>query len=162
MALPTLDASTPATVRVLAVLTTEQFGVLATATAEQVHTATILFAVTDHWDVVFAIRPATLKAQMAAASPRVAFQVDNRGVVATDRQAFVRVEFLGKLRSVSAEDPRRPLYLEVFAGKFPFGAALLEEPEIALYALTPERLRMAIGAAPPEDVSVPEEPHSAE
>ncbi len=144
--------------RVLTVLSTEQFGVLATATTEQLHTSTILFAVTNAWEIVFAIRPVTLKARLAAEWPRAAFQVDNRSVVTSDRQAFVRLEFLGALRLVAADDPRRPDYHDIFAAKFPFGATLLADPEIALYVLTPERLRVAIGAGPPQDVDVPAPP----
>jgi hypothetical protein len=136
-------------------LASEQFGVLATAVDGHLHTATILFAETPDWELVHVIRPATLKAQMSAASPRVAFQVDNRGTVATDRTAFTRLSFEGTLRRVPREDPDWQRYHDVFAAKFPFGATLLRSPEVDIYVLTPERVRIAVGAHPPVDIAIP-------
>lgn len=137
------------------VLAGEQFGVLATAVGGHLHTATILFAETPEWELVHVIRPATLKAQMSAASPRVAFQVDNRGAVAADRTAFTRLSFEGTLRRVPRDHPDWQRYHDVFAAKFPFGATLLRSPEVDIYVLTPERVRIAVGAHPPVDIAIP-------
>ena len=137
------------------VLAGEQFGVLATAVGGHLHTATILFAETQEWELVHVIRPATLKAQMSAASPRVAFQVDNRGAVAADRTAFTRLSFEGTLRRVPRDHPDWQRYHDVFAAKFPFGATLLRSPEVDIYVLTPERVRIAVCAHPPVDIAIP-------
>ncbi len=136
------------------VLASEQFGVLATAVQGHLHTATILFAETPDWELVHVIRPATLKAQMSAASPRVAFQVDNRATVAVDRTAFTRLSFEGTLRRVPRDDPDWQFYHDIVAGKFPFGATLLRSPEVDIYVLTPERVRIAVGGYPPVDIAI--------
>ncbi len=136
------------------VLAGEQFGVLATAVQGHLHTATILFAETPDWELVHVIRPATLKAQMSAVAPRVAFQVDNRATVAVDRTAFTRLSFEGTLRRVPRDDPDWQFYHDIFAGKFPFGATLLRSPEVDIYVLTPERVRIAVGGHPPVDIAI--------
>jgi hypothetical protein len=147
-----MDEHVERTVRDL--MLAERFGVLATAADGRVHASTILFAATPAWELVHAIRPATLKAHLISASPTAAFQVDNRSVVETDRNGFVRVTFEGAVRRLYRGDPAWSDYHEVFAGRHPFGAALLSSPEIEMYVLTPEVMRIAIGAAPPEDIHV--------
>lgn len=136
------------------VLAKEQFGVLATLFSGRLHTATIHFAETDDLELVHAIRPATLKAEQAAANPRVAFQVDNRGTLMESRERFTRVSFEGLLRRVSKGDAEYEEYRRTFAGKLPVGDRLLSHPDIALYVLRPSVIRLAIGAAAAEDVSV--------
>lgn len=153
-----MDAELERTVRT--VLAQERFGVLATAADGRIHTATILFAETPEWELVYAIRPETLKAQLAYTSPEVAFQVDNRTVVDTDRTRFVRIGFEGVLRRVAREDPRWQEYCKVYTAKLPIGRALLEHPEIELHVLTPWTVRVAVGGQAAEDIpiTVPEMP----
>ncbi|MBI2761456.1 MAG: hypothetical protein HYX51_08535 [Chloroflexi bacterium] len=136
------------------VLAGERFGVLATSAHGRLHTATILFAETQAWELIHAIRPATLKAHHASVSPDVAFQVDNRATVAEDRSGFIRAGFEGTLRRVQPGDPSWEDYHTAFSNKLPFGAALLSSPEIALYVLTPSVVRVAIGAQPPRDIAI--------
>ena len=136
------------------VLAAEHFGVLATLHGGRLHTATIHFAETDELELVHAIRPVTLKARQVAADPRVAFQVDNRGVLLESRNRFTRVSFEGTLRVVPEDDPDYDGYRLAFAAKLPVGDRLLSHPEIALYVLRPSLIRLAVGAAPAEDVSV--------
>ena len=133
----------------------EQFGVLATMAMGRLHTATILFAGAADWELVFAIRPATLKAQLAAGYPRVAFQVDNRAVTANDRRAFLRAGFEGTLRHVPRAEADWERYQACYAAKLPFGADLLAQPELELYVLTTSTLRLAGGGDAAEDVAVP-------
>ncbi|MFN8556164.1 MAG: hypothetical protein U0531_02025 [Dehalococcoidia bacterium] len=137
------------------VLAAEQFGVLASSADGWLHTSTILFAVTPAWELVHAIRPATLKAQLSYTSPRVSFQVDNRAVVAEDRTRFARIGFEGTLRRTPRHDPSWRSYLDVFAAKYAFAADLLQHAEIDLHVLTPWTVRVAVGAAPAEDYNVP-------
>jgi hypothetical protein len=156
-----LDAQLERTVR--DVLAQEQFGVLATAADGRIHTSTILYAETPEWELIHAIRPATLKAQLAYASPDVAFQVDNRAVVGKDRGGFVRISFEGVLRQVPREHPRWQSYRDIYAKKLTAGGPLLENPEIELHVLTPWTVRVAIGGQAAEDIpitvpSAPEEP----
>ena len=148
-----MDEDLERTVR--AVLAGEQFGVLATAANGRLHTSTILFAGGPGWELVFAIRPATLKAHLSRISPAVAFQVDNRAVTATDRTRFIRAGFEGTLRQVPRDDPSWQRYHGIYAAKLPFGATVLQNPEVELYVLTPWTLRVAIGARPAEDIPVP-------
>jgi hypothetical protein len=136
------------------VLAAEHFGVLATLHGGRLHTATIHFAETAELELVHAIRPVTLKAQQAAAEPRVAFQVDNRAVLLESRERFTRISFEGTLRLVPEDDPDYDDYRRSFAAKLPVGDRLLSHPEIALYVLRPSLIRLAIGAAPAEDVTV--------
>lgn len=136
------------------VLAKEQFGVLATLFSGRLHTATIHFAETEDLELVHAIRPATLKAEQAAANPRVAFQVDNRGTILESRDRFTRISFEGVLFRVSKEDPDYPEYRRAFAGKLPVGDRLLTYPEIALYVLRPSVIRLAIGGDAAEDIQV--------
>jgi nitroimidazol reductase NimA-like FMN-containing flavoprotein (pyridoxamine 5'-phosphate oxidase superfamily) len=136
------------------VLAGERFGVLATLQGGRLHTATIHFAETDELELVHAIRPATLKAQQAMVNPRVAFQVDNRGVLNESRERFTRVSFEGTLRLVPEDHPDYGDYHRTFAAKLPVGERLLAHPEIAMYVLRPSVVRLAIGAAPAEDVTV--------
>jgi hypothetical protein len=136
------------------VLAGEQFGVLAVAAAERIHTATILFAESPDWELVHAIRPPTLKARLSSLAPRVAFQVDNRAVTATDRTHFVRIGLEGALRHVGRDDPGWQRYHDIYAAKFPFGDALLQEPEVELYVLTPAVMRVAVGAQPAVDIAL--------
>ncbi len=147
-----MDEELERTVREL--LAGEQFGVLATTAGGRLHTATILFAEADSWETVHAIRPLTLKAQLAYLSPHAAFQVDNRSVTQTDRSRFIRAGFEGTLRHVSRDDPDWERYRDAYAAKLPFGAALLDDPEIELHVLTPSLLRVAAGAHPAEDFAV--------
>jgi hypothetical protein len=136
------------------VLAGEWFGVLATLHGGRLHTATIHFAETDELELVHAIRPVTLKAQQAMVNHRVAFQVDNRGVLKESRERFTRISFEGTLRLVPEEHPDYDDYHRVFAAKLPVGERLLAHPEIALYVLRPTVIRLAVGAAPAEDVTV--------
>jgi hypothetical protein len=136
------------------VLAKEHFGVLATLFGGRLHTATIHFAETDDLELVHAIRPATLKAEQAAANPRVAFQVDNRGTLMESRERFTRIGFEGLLRRVSRGEPEYEEYRQTFAGKLPVGDRLLSHPDIALYVLRPSVIRLAIGAAAAEDIGV--------
>jgi hypothetical protein len=136
------------------VLAGERFGVLAVAANGRLHTATILFAETPDWELVHAIRPVTLKAQLSAVAPTVAFQVDNRAVTATDRSRFTRVSFEGELRHVPRDDPDWQRYQGVYAAKLPFGGRVLASPEVELYVLTPWTVRVALGGAPAEDFPV--------
>ncbi len=136
------------------VLSKERFGVLATLFNGRLHTATIHFAETDDLELVHAIRPDTLKAEQAAANPRVAFQVDNRGILMESRERFTRISIEGRLRRVPDDDPDYAGYRRTFANKLPVGDRLLAHPEIALYVLHPSVIRLAIGAATAEDVSV--------
>src|SRR5215212_10987424 len=156
------------------VLAAEHFGVLVTLHGGRLHTSTIHFAETEEMELVHAIRPATLKAQLAAGNPRVAFQVDNRGVLMESRERFTRIGFEGRLRLVPQDDPDYETYADVFAAKLPVGRRLLAHPDIALYVLRPSLIRLATGAAPAEDVTVTyeldhdevtladEEPHPAD
>src|SRR3712207_4629239 len=129
------------------VLAKEHFGVLATLFSGRLHTATIHFAETEDLELVHAIRPTTLKAEQAAANPRVAFQVDNRGTILESRDRFTRISFEGVLLHVSKEDPDYPEYRRAFTGKLPVGDRLLAYPAIALYVLRPSVIRLAIGGA---------------
>lgn len=140
------------------VLAEEQFGVLATAAAGRLHTATILFAASPDWELVFAIRPPTLKAQLAYIAPRVAFQVDNRRVTATDREAFVRIGFEGTLARLERGSEAWQHGHDLFAAKFTFGADLLAQPEIELHLLMPALMRVAVGAHAPTDIEIPAPP----
>jgi hypothetical protein len=153
-----LDPQQERTVR--EVLARERFGVLATAADGRMHTSTILFAETPDWELVCAIRPLTLKAQLAYASPDVAFQVDNREVVEKDRGGFVRISFEGVLHHIPREHPRWQYYHDVYAKKLPAGGPLLENPEIELHVLSPWTVRVALGGLPSEDIPItmPEEP----
>lgn len=144
------------------VLSGERFGVLATLFDGRLHTATIHFAETDSLELVHAIRPATLKARQAAANGRVAFQVDNRAVLMESRARFTRVGFEGVLRVVAADDPNYDDYRATFVAKLPVGSRLLADPEVELYVLRPTVIRLAIGAAPAEDVTVTYEAEQAE
>jgi nitroimidazol reductase NimA-like FMN-containing flavoprotein (pyridoxamine 5'-phosphate oxidase superfamily) len=157
-----VDPELEQTVR--AVLAQERFGVLATAADGRIHTATILFAETPEWELVHAIRPATLKAQLAYAAPEAAFQVDNRAVVDADRTRFVRVGFEGVLRRVPRDDPAWEKLHDVYTAKLPAGRVLLENPEVELHVLTPWTVRVAIGGHPAADmpVGLPDTPPSAE
>lgn len=136
------------------VLAKERFGVLATLFSGRLHTATIHFAETDDLELVHAIRRDTLKAQQAAANSRVAFQVDNRGILMESRERFTRISFEGTLRQVSEVHPEYEDYRRTFADKLPVGDRLLAHPEIDLYVLRPSVIRLAIGAATAEDLSV--------
>jgi hypothetical protein len=140
---------------VRAVLAKERFGVLATAADGRIHTSTVLFAETPGWELVHAIRPVTLKAQLSYTSPDVAFQVDNRAVVDTDRTSFIRLSFEGVLRRIPRDHPAWRRYHDIYTTKVPAGWALLQNPEIDLHVLTPWTLRVAIGGRPAEDVAVP-------
>ena len=144
------------------VLAAERFGVLVTLHGGRLHTSTIHFAETEEMELVHAIRPATLKAQLAAGNPRVAFQVDNRGVLMESRERFTRIGFEGTLRLVPEDDPDYESYADVFAAKLPVGRRLLAHPDIALYVLRPALIRLAVGAAPAEDVTVTYEPDNDE
>lgn len=130
----------------------EQFGVLATSAERRLHTATILFAETGGWEMVFAIRPQTLKARHSYIAPDVTFQVDNRAVTATDRTAFTRISFEGVLRLVPRDHPDWRRYHDSFAAKLPFGATLLANPAVEIHVLTPWLMRVAVGAEPAQDV----------
>jgi hypothetical protein len=136
------------------VLAKERFGVLATLFSGRLHTATIHFAETDDLELVHAIRRDTLKAEQAAANPRVAFQVDNRGILMESRDRFTRISFEGAIQQISTDDPGYEDYRRVFTDKLPVGDRLLAHPEIALYVLRPSQIRLAIGAASAEDVSI--------
>lgn len=136
------------------VLAGEWFGVLVTAAGGRLHTSTVLFAETPGWELVHAIRPATLKAHLSSTAPEAAFQVDNRGVTATDRTRFTRIGFEGMLRRVPRDDRAWQRYHDIYAAKLPFGAAVLDHPEVELYVLTPWTLRVAVGARPAEDIPV--------
>lgn len=136
------------------VLTKERFGVLATLFSGRLHTATIHFAETDDLELVHAIRTDTLKAEQVAANPRVAFQVDNRGILLESRERFTRISFEGAMYQVSQDDPAYEGYRRIFTDKLPVGDRLLAHPEIALYVLRPSLIRLAIGAASAEDISV--------
>lgn len=136
-------------------LASERFGVLTTVADGRMHSATILFAEAPGWELVHAIRPVTLKAQLGAASPDVVFQVDNRGVTVSDRTRFIRLGFEGELRFVSRNSPTWGRYRDIYAAKLPFGAAILDSLEVELYVLTSHTLRVAAGARPAEDFSVP-------
>lgn len=144
------------------VLAREQFGVLATAADGRIHTSTILYAETPEWELIHAIRPATLKAQLAYASPDVAFQVDNRAVVGKDRASFVRISFEGVLRQIPRDHPRWQHYREIYAKKLTAGGPLLENPEIELYVLTSWTVRAAVGGQAAVDIpiAIPEEPET--
>jgi len=136
------------------VLAKEHFGVLATLFGGRLHTATIHFAETDDLELVHAIRTDTLKAEQAATNPRVAFQVDNRGILMESRERFTRISVEGTLRRVPEDDPAYESYRQTFAHKLPVGDRLLAHPAIDLYVLRPSLIRLAIGAATAEDVSI--------
>lgn len=136
------------------VLAGQQFGVLATLDNGRLHTATIHFAETPELELVHAIRPATLKAQQVAHNPQAAFQVDNRGILMESRERFTRISFEGTLRPVSEDDAEYEGFRRAFAAKLPVGQQLLSHPEISLYVLRPSVIRLAIGGAPAEDISV--------
>ncbi|MGH2587823.1 MAG: pyridoxamine 5'-phosphate oxidase family protein [Dehalococcoidia bacterium] len=136
------------------VLAKERFGVLATLYNGRLHTATIHFAETEELELVHAIRPVTLKAEQAAANPRAAFQIDNRGVLMESRERFTRIGFEGTLRPMPEDDPEHERYRRTFVVKLPVGERLLSHPEIALYVFRPSLIRLAIGAAPAEDLIV--------
>lgn len=137
------------------VLAAEQFGVLATAADGRLHTSTVLFAETEAWELVHVLRTATLKARLSAESPEVAFQVDNRAVVAEDRTRFTRLGFEGVLRRVRRDQPEWQQYHDVLAAKIAAGALLLQNSEVELYVLTPWTVRAGIGAQPAEDIPIP-------
>ena len=143
------------TAEVLSLLAGERWGVLATHAEGRLHTATVLFAVTPDIEFVFAIRPATLKAQLAYASPEVAFQVDNRAVTETDRTRFARAGFEGDLRRVERDDPAWSGYRDTYAARLPFGRELFDSPEVELHVLTTRTARFALGAGVAEDIAVP-------
>ena len=132
----------------------EQFGVLATLAQGRLHTATIHFAETEDLELVHAIRPATLKAQLAAANPRVAFQVDNRGILMQSRERFLRISFEGTLRALEPDHPEYEAYRRTFTAKLPVGERILMHEDVTLYVLRPSVIRVAAGAAPAEDVTV--------
>ena len=136
------------------VLAAQQFGVLATLYDGRLHTATIHFAETPELELVHAIRPVTLKARQVASNPRVAFQVDNRGILMESRERFTRIGFEGTMRAVPEDDPDYESFRRTFAAKLPVGERLLAHPEIALYVLRPSVIRLAIGAAPAEDITI--------
>lgn len=132
----------------------ERFGVLATAARGRIHTSTILFAAGPERELVFAIRPATLKAHLASVSPRVAFQVDNRDDVPRDRNSFTRLSFEGTLHRIPRHNALWQHYHDIYAAKHPFGGILFASPEIELYVLTPALLRVAVGGRMPEEITV--------
>jgi hypothetical protein len=136
------------------VLAGERFGVLATLFMGRLHTSTIHFAETPDLELVHAIRPASLKAQLAAGNPRVAFQVDNRAVLMESRARFTRIGFEGILHAVARDDHAYDEYRRVFAAKLPVGERLLSSPEVGLYVLRPALIRVAVGAAPAVDVAI--------
>ena len=136
------------------VLAGEQFGVLATIFAGRLHTATIHFAETPDLELVHAIQPTSLKAVLAAANPRVAFQVDNRGILLESRERFARISFEGALRAVPDNDPEYESFRHIFAAKLPVGRRLLARPEIGLYVLRPRLIRFAVGGAPAEEFAL--------
>jgi hypothetical protein len=139
--------------RIRDLLAGQQFGVLATAENGRLHTSTIHFAETPDLELVHAIHPASLKAELARTAPAVAFQVDNREVLLASRERFGRLSFEGTLRRIDADDPAAARYRAVFAAKLPVGARLLEHPTVALYVFTPDRLRYAFGGAAPAEVT---------
>jgi nitroimidazol reductase NimA-like FMN-containing flavoprotein (pyridoxamine 5'-phosphate oxidase superfamily) len=132
----------------------EHFGVLATLAQGRLHTATIHFAETDDLELVHAIRPATLKARLAGDNPRVAFQVDNRGVLLQSRERFLRISFEGTLRALDRDHPEYETYRRAFTSKLPVGERILTHEDVTLYVLRPSIIRVAAGAAPAEDVTV--------
>jgi hypothetical protein len=136
------------------VLAGERFGVLATLFMGRLHTATIHFAETEALELVHAIRPVSLKAQLAAGNARVAFQVDNRAVLLESRERFTRIGFEGFLRAVGKDDPAYDEYRHVFAAKLPVGERLLANPEVGMYVLRPHVMRVAVGGEPPVDVAI--------
>lgn len=140
--------------QIRAVMAAERFGVLATISRGRLHTATIHFAETPRFELVHAIRPATLKAQLAEFNPHVAFQVDNRALLMESRDRFTRIAFEGTLEPVSPSDAAYANYHDAFAQKLPVGARLLADPSITLYVLRPFVMRVAVGAAPAEDYSL--------
>ncbi len=81
--------------------------------------------------------------------------VGRRAVTATDRTHFVRIGLEGALRHVGRDDPGWQRYHDIYAAKFPFGDALLQEPEVELYVLTPAVMRVAVGAQPAVDIALP-------
>lgn len=140
--------------RVQALLDSERFGVLATAAAGRIHTATILFASRPGFELVFAIRPVTLKANLAGLSARAAFHVDNRAVTEKDRTAFGRVSIGGILARIPRGDPAWPDLHEAYVTKLPFGVDILRSSEVDIYTLRPDLVRAAFGAEPAEDITV--------
>jgi nitroimidazol reductase NimA-like FMN-containing flavoprotein (pyridoxamine 5'-phosphate oxidase superfamily) len=149
---PTTNETLMRQIRV--VLAGERFGVLAAASMGRLHTATIHFAETEDLELVCAIRPVSLKAQLTAGNPRVAFQVDNRGILMTSRERFTRIGFEGTLRAVPADHQDYDCYRRVFAAKLPVGERLLAHPDVGLYVLRPSVIRVAIGGAPAIDVPI--------
>lgn len=145
------------------VLAREQFGVLATLYDGRLHTSTIHFAETAELELVHAIQPASLKARLATGNPRVAFQVDNRGILMESRERFLRIGFEGSLRRVGEDDVDYAYFRRAFTDKLPVGERLLQYPEIGLYVLRPSVIRVAAGATPAEDVTISyEEPAIAQ
>ena len=142
-------------------LTDERFGVLALAALGRLHTATVLFARTPAGELVYAIRPATLKAQLAAVAPTAAFHIDNRAIADTDRTRFTRIAIEGSMRLVSREDAAWGSYQRVYAEKLPFGEAILANNAVEMYVLTPRIMRVAVGGHSAEDITLspPTESH---
>lgn len=135
-------------------LAAEQFGVLATIFEGRLHTATVHVAETPELEMVFAIRPTTLKARLADGNPRATLQVDNRAVAVSHPQAFLRLSFEGLLRVVPEDDGEYGFYRKVFADKLPVGEEVLASPGMDLYVLRPFRVRIAQGGNPAQDVTI--------
>lgn len=136
------------------VLAAQQFGVLATLFGGRLHTATVHYAETPQLELVYAIKPASLKAQLVAGNPHAAFQVDNRDAVSSSREGFTRISIEGAVRAVPPDDPNHESFARAYREKLPVGAAILESPEVTLYVLRPSLIRIAVGAAPAEDIAI--------
>lgn len=136
------------------VLASQQFGVLATLFGGRLHTATVHYAETPHLELVYAIKPASLKAQLMTGNPHAAFQVDNREDVPRSRQEFTRISIEGEVRAVPPDDPDHESFARAYREKLPVGAAILDSAEVTLYVLRPSLIRVAVGAAPAEDIAI--------
>lgn len=136
------------------VLASQQFGVLATLYGGRLHTATVHYAETPQLALVYAIKPASLKAQLIAGNAHAAFQVDNRDAVPSSPERFIRISIEGDVRAVPPDDTSHESFARVYREKLPVGAAILESAEVALYVLRPNLIRVAVGAAPAEDIAI--------
>lgn len=135
-------------------LAAELFGVLALHADGRLHSATIHFAHTDDLVIVCAFDPASLKGRLVAAGDRATLQVDNRALATRQPERFTRLSIEGTLAPLPAAHPDHDDLRRAYVEKLAAGAQILAAPAIALYALRPARIRIAVGGAPPEDLTI--------
>lgn len=136
------------------ILAEQHFGVLATVDQDdELHTSTVLFAVTPAWEIVIAARGQSRKALNIEHGSRAAFQVDTRATAATDRQQFTRIGLSGDIRRVAKSDLTHAMCYRLYLDKLPLGRFLFDDRDVRLYLLEPRTMRVALGGRAPITVT---------